>query len=77
MKMRWAGNVASKRKMEIEYKILIIKPEGKRHLSQDPGIILKWILRTYVHGAWVVLTWVKDDGRWQVLVNTVMNLRVP
>ena len=50
------------------------------HLG-DPGIdgriILKWIFRKWYVG---VLDWIElaeDRDRWRVLVNAVMNLRVP
>jgi hypothetical protein len=43
----------------------------------DPGvdvrIILRWIFRKWDVGVWVGSSW----ERWLVLVNAVMNLRVP
>ena len=48
---------------------------------EDPGvdgkIIVRWILKKW---NWRGMYWidvVQDRDRWQVLVNTVMNLRVP
>jgi len=32
--MRWAGHVASVRKMRNAYKILVVKPKGKRPLGR-------------------------------------------
>jgi hypothetical protein len=61
------------------YRILVWRPEGRNHLG-DPGvdgrIISKWILKTWDRGMdWTELA--QDRDRWRVLVNTVMNLRVP
>ena len=48
---------------------------------EDPGvdgrIILKWIFERLDGGGigWIDLN--QDKDRWQALVNTVMNLRVP
>jgi hypothetical protein len=47
---------------------------------EDPGldgrIILKWIFKKWVGGIdWIDMA--QDRGRWQALVNAVVNLRVP
>jgi hypothetical protein len=42
----------------------------------DGKIILKWIFKTWDGGMdWIELAQYRD--RWRVLVNAVMNLRVP
>ena len=43
----------------------------------DGRIILKWIFRKWGVGGmdWIVVA--QDRDRWRVLVNTVMNIRVP
>jgi hypothetical protein len=43
-------------------RVLVGKPEGKRHL-EDPGIdgriIVKWILQKWDVGAWTGLIWLR------------------
>jgi hypothetical protein len=55
------------------------KREGRRPLGRpgvDGRIILKWTFERLDGGmAWINL--VQDRDRWQALVITVMNLRVP
>ena len=62
-----------------ECKDMVRRLEGKRSLD-DPGvnwrIRLKCILKKGDRGTdWIDL--VHDSDRWRVLVNVVMNLRVP
>jgi hypothetical protein len=77
--MSWAGHVARIGETRNAYRILVGKPEGKRPLGRprrrwvdsikmDLGEI-GWDGRD-----WLELAQVRD--KWQVLVNTVMNLRV-
>jgi hypothetical protein len=62
------------------YRILVVKPEGKR-LPRRPRY--RWVnnikmdLRDVGCGGmdWIDLT--QDRDQWMALVNTVMNLRVP
>jgi len=61
------------------YRVWVGKPEGKRHLRDsgvDGRIILRWIFRNWV-GGMEGIDLAQDRDRWRVLVNTVMNLRVP
>jgi hypothetical protein len=48
---------------------------------EDPGvdgrIILTWIFKKWDGGAWTAIDMAEDRDRWRVLVNSVMNLRVP
>ena len=46
-------------------------------LGLDGKVILKWIFKTWGEGGmdWIYLAQNRD--RWRILVNVVMNLRVP
>jgi hypothetical protein len=79
MRLRWAGHVAGMGEERKLYKVFVGKPEGKRPLGRprrrweyDIRLDLREIcLRGMV---WIQLA--QDRGRWQAVVNTVMNLRV-
>ena len=45
------------------------------HIGVNGRILLKWIFKELYGEAWTVLIW--HRGRWRVLVNAVMNSRVP
>jgi hypothetical protein len=76
--MRWAGHVA-RMGGEVRTGFWWGNVRKRDHL-EDPGvegmIILRWNLRKWGGGMdWIDLA--QDRGRWQALVNAVMNLRVP
>jgi hypothetical protein len=61
------------------YRVLVGKPEGKRHLGRlrrrwENNI--KMDLQEVGCGGWTGLSWLRIRDRWQALVNAVMNLRV-
>jgi hypothetical protein len=65
--------------MKNAYKILVVKPERKRH-SEDLGVGRRIILKLSYGNGFECVDLVhldQDRDRWRVLVNTVMNLRVP
>jgi hypothetical protein len=65
---------------DVAYRILVRKPEGKRPLRKPKR---KWVdnIKMYLREIdcggmdWIDVT--QDRDQWKVLVNTVMNLRVP
>ena len=78
--MRWAGHVARMGEGRGVYRDLVGKPEVERPLGRPRR---RWedIIKMDLHEVgcegmdWIELAQVRD--RWRVLVNTVMNLRVP
>jgi hypothetical protein len=59
-KMRWTDHVSSMGERRGAHGILVEKPEGKNHLEDldvDGKIILKYILRKWIVGAWNRLIW--------------------
>jgi hypothetical protein len=62
------------------YRILVGKPEGKRPLGRPRRRwmdIIKMDLREIEWGGMDWIDLAQNRDRWRVLVNTVMNLRVP
>ena len=78
-RMRWAGHVALMGEGRGVHRILVRKPEGKRPLGRPRRRwedTIKMDLRE-VGGGGDRMELAQDRDRWQALVNTVMNLRVP
>jgi hypothetical protein len=62
------------------YRVLVGKPEGKRPLGRTRSRWednIKMGLMELGHGGMDWIELVQDRDRWRVLVNAVMNLRVP
>jgi len=78
-RMRWVGHVARMGERRGVHRVLVGKPEGKRPLGRPKR---RWednikmdLQEAGGGGDWMELA--QDRDRWWVLVNTVMNLRVP
>jgi hypothetical protein len=79
-RMRWAGHVARMGEVRGAYNILVGRPEGRRPLGRPRrrwGDNIKMDLSEIGFGDVDWIHWAQDRDRWQTLVNTIMNLRVP
>jgi hypothetical protein len=79
-RMRWAGHVARMWAKRHAYMILVGKTEGKRPLRRPRCRWLDTIKIDLGEIGWDGVDWIDlahDKDQWRVLVNTVMNLRVP
>jgi len=79
IRMRWARHVARMWERRGPHDVLVGKPEGKDHFvhpAVDWRIILRWILGSGM-GSRDLIDLAEDRDRWRVLVNAVMNHRVP
>jgi hypothetical protein len=79
-RMRWAGHVARMGEKRGVHRVLVGKPEGKRplgrprHRWQDN---IKMNLQEVGGGCGDWMELAQDRDRWQALVSTLKNLRVP
>jgi hypothetical protein len=79
-RMRWAGHVARMGEVRGEYNILVGRHEERRPLGRPKcrwEDNIKMDLREIGFGDVDWIHWAQDRDKWRVLVNTVMNLRVP
>jgi hypothetical protein len=79
-RMRWAGHVARMGEKMNAYRILVGKPKGKRPLGRPRCRWVNNIKMDLREIEWGGMDWIdlaRDRDRWRVLVNTLMNLRVP
>jgi hypothetical protein len=77
--MRWAGHVARKGEKRNAYRILVVKPDGKRPLGRPRRRWVNNIKMDLRDIEWDGMDWIdlaQDRDQWRALVNTVMNLQV-
>jgi len=80
MIMRWAGYVARMGEVRGVYRVLVGKPEGKRPLGRPRRRWEDNIKMNLQEVGCEGMDWIElaqDRDGWRVLVNSVMNLRVP
>jgi hypothetical protein len=78
-RMMWAGHVAGMGEERKVYKVLVVKPEGKRPLGRprrrwEDGIRMDFGEIGLGCVDWIRLS--QDRDRWRAVVSAVMNLRV-
>jgi hypothetical protein len=79
-RMRWAGHVERMGEKRNAYTILVGKPEGKKPLGRPRRRWMDSIKMDLREIGWDGIDSIdvaQDRNQWRVLVNTVMNLRVP
>ena len=79
-RIRWAGHVARMGERRGVYNVLVGKPEGKRPLGRPRRRWEDNVKMNLQEVGCGILDWIElaqDTDRWRVLVNAVMNLRVP
>ena len=72
---RWAGHVARMGERRDVCRVLVGKPDGKRHFGK-PDVDGR-IIKEVGCGGVDRIELAQDRDRWRAIVNAVMNLRVP
>jgi hypothetical protein len=79
-RMRWAGHVTRMGEKRNAYRLLVVKPEGKRPLGRPRRRWVDDIRMDLGEVGWGDVDWIglaQDRNRSRALVNSVLNLRVP
>jgi len=79
-RMRWAGHVACMEERKSIYRVLVVKPEGKRLFGRPSHRYEDNIKMNLQEVGCEGMDWIdlaEDRDRWRAVVNTVMNLGVP
>jgi hypothetical protein len=79
-RIRWEGHVVRIEEKRIAYRLLVVKPEGKRPLRRPRRRWVDNIMTDLVEVGWGDMDWIdlaQDRDRWRALVNSVLNVRVP
>ncbi|KAJ4450967.1 hypothetical protein ANN_02402 [Periplaneta americana] len=79
-RLRWAGHVARMGESRNAYRVLVVRPEGKRPLGKprrrwEDNIKMDLREVGYDDRDWINLA--QDRDRWRAYVRAAMNLRVP
>jgi len=78
--MRSAGHVAHMGEERGVYRVLVVKPEGRRPLGRPRHRWMDNIRLDLQEVGCGYMDWIglaQDRNRWRTLVSAVMNLRVP
>jgi hypothetical protein len=79
-RMTLGGECSTNGEKRNAYRLLEGKPEGQRPLGRQRRKWLNNIRMDLVEVGWGDVDWIglaKDRNRWRVLVNSVLNLRIP
>ena len=79
-RMRWAGHVARMGEERGVYRVLVVKPEGRRPLERRRRRWADNIRMDLQEVGCGYMDWIglaQDRDSWRTLVSAVMNLRVP
>jgi hypothetical protein len=79
-RMRWASHVARMREKKNAYRLLVVKPEGKKPLGRPRRRWVDNIRMDLGKIGWGDVDWIglaQDRNKWRALVNSVLSFRVP
>jgi hypothetical protein len=74
----WAWHVAQMGEKRTAYRLLVVKPEGKRPLGRSRRRWMDNIKKDIAEIEWDSVDWIclaQDRYRWRIFVNAIMNFR--